>query len=189
MRHFLSAMSLFFIFLVAPALVVADDGGIDLSFYANYWDVDDGDDNVWGPGLGLAIPLYNNQVKGDVRISWFEDVGSDRFGDLALYPLDFGLSWHHCVDCTWNFSAMTGLSVVFADEDEKEGLEVDIDDELGGYVGGGVNYKFDGPLKLFTNVYYRFVTLDADVNTRGVDESTEFDADGLNLDIGLAYTF
>lgn len=180
-------------FLACPCFAAAEDTmGLDLSLYANYWDVDDGDDNVWGPGLGLAIPLWNKQLKFDTRISWFEDAGNDQLGDIALYPLDLGLSWHQNCDAPWDYYALAGLSVVFSNADSRIDADVNLEDNaLGGYVGAGARYNFAEQLGVFTNVYYRFVSVDADITSVGglSTEGLTFDADGLNVDLGLAYTF
>ncbi len=177
-----------------PKVALAQDTkGIDLSVFANYWDVKDGDDNVWGPGIGLSIPIWQQQLKFDLRATWIEDAGEDNFGDVSLIPLDFGLSWHYNCNKPWDFYGMGGMEVVFTDFDQSGSVEGEIsldDNEIGGYVGGGVRYDFVDNFGVFTNVYYRFVELDVETDdVAGLSTSDTYKADGLNVDIGLAYTF
>lgn len=168
----------------------ADDSVLDLSVYANYWDVKDGDDNVWGPGLGISVPVaFDGQLKLDGRIAWFEDVGEDRAGDLSLYPLDLGVSWHHNCNQPWDLYAMAGASYVWSDADPAVSGKVDVDNTLGAYVGVGARYNFIDRLGFFTNVYYRFAELDIDANVPGFKDTYTYEADGLNVDLGLAYSF
>ncbi len=179
---------------VGSASAQDDRMGLDVSVFGSYWDVADGDGNAWGPGIGLAIPLYNQQLKLDVRASWFDDAGNSDVGDVALVPLDLGLSWHQNCDKPWDFYVMGGMSVVFADFDENGdiGVEIDADDNtVGGYAGAGMRYDFIDNFGVFTNVYYRFATVDFDVDgAEGAElASGEFDADGIAVDIGVAYTF
>lgn len=164
---------------------------IEISAFANYWNVKDGDDNVWGPGIGLGVPLYKSFVRLDVRASWLPDVGTDGAGDLQLVPLDLGLSLHTWVgpDCNIDLYAMGGATYAFADFDsDVSGL--DIDDGWGAYAGAGAAYMFTENLGFFTNVYYRTLELDAKMDTHLIIfDVGDFDASGVSVDVGLKYAF
>jgi hypothetical protein len=186
------------ILIAAPLFATAakaqsDAKEFDVALFANYWDVKDGDDNVWGPGISLAVPLWENQLKLDIRATWLPDAGKDRYGDIALVPLDLGLSWHYNCNEPWDLYALGGASWVFSNQDPNDDLGGSVkleDDTIGAYVGVGARYDFVDNLGLFTNVYYRFVEFDVKSdNVEGLDESGTFEADGLNVDIGLVYSF
>lgn len=178
-------------FLFAVSNALSEKGEVDLAVFGNYWDVKDGDDNVWGPGLALAIPLYQNQLKLDVRGTWLPDAGEDRLGDISLVPVDLGLSWHFNRREPWDVYVLGGASWVFSNTDLRDDLGLGVkveDDTWGAYVGGGARFDFVDNFGVFTNVYYRFVEFDVD--TANIERlSGTYDADGLNVDVGLVYSF
>ncbi|HQH26756.1 MAG TPA: outer membrane beta-barrel protein, partial [Oligoflexia bacterium] len=176
--------------LTSGSTFAEEQSGFELSAWANYYDVMDGDDNVWGPGLGVGIPLMGRELLLDFRASWLPDAGEDRFGDLELVPLDLGLSYHYVPCDNWGVSIMAGVTYAFADFDPRnEALDgiADINDEWGSYVGAGAEYKFNPNFGAFTNVYYRFLDFTTDRNNSASDR--EFEADGVNVDVGLKYYF
>ncbi len=172
-----------------PAAALAQStNGYELSLYANYWDIKDGDDNVWGPGIAFAIPVYDKALKLDLRVAWFPEAGDGKIGDLELVPIDLGLSYHFMVSKEFDIYPMAGGNWTFANSDPVRGGLFDVDDNIGGYAGLGGAYYFTPNWAIFSNVYYRFLELDMDVESRLIDGNT-LEADGINVDVGLRFGF
>ena len=177
------------VLLTSGSAFAEEQSGFELSAWANYYNVKDGDDNVWGPGLGVGIPLMGRELLLDFRASWLPDAGEDRLGDLELVPLDLGISYHYVPCDNWGVSIMGGMTYAFADFDPRNEAEdgiADLNDQWGSYVGAGGEYKFNPNFGAFTNVYYRF--LDFNISSAS-DRSGEFNADGVNVDVGVKYYF
>jgi len=166
---FLVALA-FFTFSYTPRVMALDFIGA-----ASYWDPDDAD-GAWGLGLGVALPLFTEIVRLDGRVYFFEssDIGDD--GGLDLIPLDLGLQVHLLPHRDWDPYLMGGLSYIYADADR-----VDVDSELGGYLGGGVEYAWTSAVKPFGELTYRFAELDSDRGIRNED----VDVSGVTANIGL----
>lgn len=170
-----------------PAAAQVND--MELSFYASYWDVGDSDSSPWGPGVGVAFPVLDENLKFDLRLTWIPDAGSDGYGDVELLPLDFGLSWHYPTSELWDLFVMGGGTYAFVSSDPKfQGLG-DVNSDLGGYLGVGASYKVAENVALFGDLYYRFLNLGIDVDERIYSGSDSYDADGISLDLGIKYTW
>ncbi len=188
MKKIIIALTLVLSMIPAVSLAQSKTNGFDVSLYANYWDVKDGDDNVWGPGLAFAIPLYDKALKLDLRAAWFADAGNDEFGDVELLPLDFGLSYHYMASNEFDIYPMLGGTYTFVDADSSSVGVVDIEDSLGGYAGLGGAYYFTPNWAFFTNVYYRFIEFDTDSNLNVLDDET-LEGEGINVDMGVRFSF
>lgn len=188
-RKIMLLMALTLIFSSTAFAQYQDERSIELSLYGSYWDVKDGDDNVWGPGFGASVYLLDD-LAVDLKISWFPDMGRDNYGDIESVPYDFGLSYHFELSPELDLSLMGGATYAMVNFDPNVDGLVDIDNTWGAYAGGGFTYYFTNRLGLFSNVYYRFMEFDADVR-RGVPflgEST-LEADGIGLDVGFKFAF
>ncbi len=161
----------------------------ELNLYATYWDVKDGDDNVWGPGISGGY-YFSNELSADLRVSWFPDMGRDNFGDIESVPIDLGLTYHASLNPQFELSVSGGATYAMVNFDPNVDGLVDIDNSWGAYAGLGGTFFFTDQIGLFSNVYYRFMEFDADVKDgipfRGDDT---LEADGVNVDLGLKFLF
>ena len=177
------------VLLTSGSAFAEEQSGFELSAWANYYNVEGGADNVWGPGLGVGIPLMGRKLLLDFRASWLPDAAEDRLGDLEIVPLDLGISYHYVPGDKWGVSIMGGITYAIVDFDPRNEAEdgiADLNDCWGSYLGAGGEYKFNPNFGAFTNVYYRL--LDFNISSDS-DRSGEFDADGVNVDVGVKYYF
>ena len=194
-----------FCLIGSTALAQNNANDFDVSLYANYWGVKDATNEAFGPGISIGIPLahdlaFNTSemrdvLKLDVAVAWFSDVNASPYLELELVPLDVGLSYHYIQCDMLDLSVMGGISYVFANSDSDfpdDEVDVDIDGTIGGYVGVGAGVDLMENISFFSNVYFRFAHLDADIRQAefgNYEQDDKFNADGLNVDMGIAYKF
>jgi len=150
---------------------------VDLYGFGSYWDHADLD-GVWGGGLGLSIPLFTEHVRLDGRAYFFEKIEMTHDNDITILPLDLGLQGHFLPNGTVDPYLLGGLSYVYVDSDW-----VDLDSDLGGYVGFGLDWQMGTSLvKLFGEVLYRFATIE-----RNLGE--DIDVSGFTGNVGVKLHF
>ena len=194
-------------FCLASSTVYAQSNGDDfnINMYANYWGVKDATNEAFGPGLSVGIPFVHDLafttpemrdvLKLDLRVSWFSDVNASPNVDLNLVPLDLGLSYHYIQCDMLDLSVLGGISYVFANANTdfpNDDIDVNIDGTVGGYVGIGAGIDLAENIAFFSNVYFRFAHHDLDIKEKHLGNyelDDKFNADGLNVDMGLAYKF
>lgn len=192
----LKSLVLFLSFLCLSAIdiaeAVADSAGqLNLDIFAEYWDAKDADSSAWAPGVGLSLPLLGSTLKLDTRLTYFSAVDGSNLGDLDLFPLDAGISFHILNGEGSNFDlyGMAGATYTFTKTNSKIKGVGSVNDSLGAYLGIGAAFMFSEQIGVFSNLIYRLAEFETDESDLFPKGLADFDADGLNLDVGLRFSF
>ena len=124
--------------------------------YGAWWEGGD----AFGPGFKLTFELVP-ALQFDFHLAYFNDVG-DGDTDLSVTPLEFGLAMNIPVSDQLKFTVGGGPSYNFVDDG-------DADDEIGGYIGGSLEYSPYKDVALFLEARYIFLDAGAeDLNGPGL---------------------
>ncbi len=196
--------------LVALALAVATllfafpamAGGF--SVYGAYWDVDELDSTAGG-GVKLGIPL-GNVVNLDLRGTFYQQIDDENFFDrvfddrespfiengLDIIPIDVGLSVNFAPRGSVVPFLGGGVSYFLLDADRGE-----VDDEVGWYANGGVEFASRGNWGFFVEGLYRSATGTVESSPEdfsdigdieGIDfDDVEFDLEGFGANAGVIW--
>jgi hypothetical protein len=173
-----------FFFVVTAALcgicVAAPAAALDLAVTGAYWKAADSDEEAWGSGGKIGVPLLSDHLRLEARASWLGTEAGGEFDHVELIPVDLGGSVHFRPKGRLDPYLVGGASYVFADSDRGE-----LDDDWGAYAGVGLDLRLGGPLYLTTEALFRFVQLP----TQNGSSSDEWDANGLAVNAGLLMRF
>lgn len=173
---------------------VAAAGG--LGFYGAYWSPHDGDS---GYGLGAHLQMdISSTLALEARGSFFEDLTADlRNGtriteyNLEATPLELGVIIKiNVADAALRPYIGGGLGYYVLDIQTElsngGSVEVDIDDQLGWYVVGGLSIKLSGNIAFLIEAQYR--SLEATAQDDDLDEvftEVDYDLTGIGANAGL----
>jgi hypothetical protein len=180
-----------FALLAAVVAAPAFAGG----FYAfgSYWDVSDLG-SAAGAGVKLSIPM-GAVVNFDLRGTYYEQYESDDFFDrliddedspfrqnaVDVLPIDAGLSFN--LSPRGNFTPTLGGGVSYFLLDTDRGS---VDDEVGWYANGGLEFASQGSVGFFAEAIYRSATGTVESSPedfRDVDDIEGIDFDDVDIDL------
>ena len=168
----------------------------DFRIFGSLMDTDDLAE-AFGGGLRVSFPI-NEKLDFDLSGSYYEDF-KNRFEDntserisveLSTIPIDVGITWTRNGDSGFQFGG--GLSYVYMDLNdlEIENMETavtgDLDDEFGGYLK--IGYQFKGGF--YGELFYRLLEAEAEnVLLGGVvpTEDRDIQLDGFALNLGYRF--
>ncbi|MBP7829322.1 MAG: hypothetical protein KA248_05350 [Kiritimatiellae bacterium] len=131
--------------------------------YGAWWEGGD----AFGPGFKLTFELVP-ALQFDFHVAYFNDAGEGDTG-ISVTPLEFGLAMNLPVSEKLKFMVGGGPSYNFIEDGD--------DDEIGGYIGGGLEFAPYKDVALFLEARYIFLDVgDEDLN-------------GLGLNAGLMVTW
>ncbi|MBU1692800.1 MAG: hypothetical protein KJ726_06320 [Verrucomicrobia bacterium] len=149
--------------LIVALSAVAAMANNGWGLYGAWWEGGD----AFGPGFKLTFELVP-ALQFDFHVAYFNDVGEGDTG-LNVTPLEFGLAMNVPVTETVKLSLGGGPSYNFVDGGS--------DDEIGGYIGGCLEFAPYKDVALFLEA--RYVILDVGPE----------DLNGLGLNAGLMVTW
>jgi hypothetical protein len=155
-----------FLLCVSVAGALANNGW---GLYGAYWDAGDGGEAL-GPGFKLTVEMVP-AMQLDVHVAYFGDFAEEDL-DLTVVPLDLGLVLNLPVSDKAKFTLGGGPSYAFVDSDDP-----DADDEFGGYVGGGLEFKVGEGAALFAELRYNFL------------DASDVDLNGMAANAGIMVTW
>jgi len=167
--HMFTLISAFFLFNSTAQ-------AFELYGFASYWDKGDIDGKA-GFGIGLGVPIFDDNIRFDSRIHFIKDSTFDGNDELTLIPFDVGLQAHLMPGMGLDPYALAGVSFIYADADRS-----DVDSSFGGYLGGGVTWTPFHIASFFGEAVYRFHELSG---SRG----SHINLSGMSLNIGVRFFF
>lgn len=169
-----------FLSILASVFIVSSQASaIDVYAFASYWEKSDSDDGDWGAGVGLSLPIITEMLRIDGRAYFFEDSEVRDNDKLSITPFDLGLQVHFLPSGKVDPYILGGVSYLYVDSDD---FEFDVDSDLGGYLGGGLDLEIAAVIHLFGELTYRFSELET-------DSGEDYDPSGFNGNIGLKIHF
>lgn len=174
------------------------------SVFGAYWDVDQLDASAGG-GVKLGIPL-GNVVTLDLRGTFYQQIDDEDFFDrvfdevdspflengLEITPIDVGLSVNFAPRGSVVPFFGGGVSYFLLDTDRGQ-----VDDEVGWYANGGVEFASRGNWGFFVEGLYRSATGTVESSPEDFDEideidgidfgNVEFDLEGFGANAGVVW--
>ena len=163
--------------------------GGGLGLFVSQWSPDEADDSIGG-GAKLTLDM-GKALALELRGTYYEDLDDDDDAELQAIPVEAGLRIN--IPLAENGIVLYGAGGVgwyFLDAEVAD-VDVEVDDEVGWYAGGGLEIKLTNGLALFAEALYRGVeaTATADDPEELEDISEDADLSGLTLNGGLVLTF
>lgn len=192
----LLAFSILALLSASPALA----GGFGL--FASYWDTRDADE-TFGGGVNLTIDLGESPLDIELRGTYNQELSDEPVGNLfdddegffeenslQAIPVEAGLRYNFNTEGTFNPWISGGVSYIFLDLSDLEGVE--IDDETGWYAGLGSSFGDPDGVNFFGEVLYR--ATEATVNRRDPDnidleDTVKIELDGVVVNAGVMWAF
>lgn len=164
----------------------AQAGGFYL--YGSFWNVSDLDDAA-GAGAYVAFPLGQSSWSLDLRGTYYEQIDDRDFfrqlfdddenpfleNSIDVLPLEAGVSYRFDTAGSVHPRIGGGVSYFLLDTDRGE-----VDDEVGWYVGGGLDFGAEDGFGFFVDTVYR--SAEGTVESSPVDFDDVDDIDGIDFD-------
>ena len=165
--------------LIAAVCAMLVGAGVSyggMGVFVSQWSPDEGDDTIGG---GAKFELGSDTVGLEIRGSYFDE------DFLTIIPADVGLVLHLPLgDSQLGLYAMGGGSWYFLDADN-----VDVDDEIGWYAGGGVKLALGEGLAIFAEAQYRSLEWTAEGDDVNEIEDNDIDYSAMTYNAGLLFEF
>lgn len=162
--------------------------GSGLGLFVNQWDPDDGDKAI-GYGAKLQFDL-SDAVALELRGTYYDDLlDDDDDAELQAIPAELGIVLTLPLgDSPISLYGTAGVGWYFLDGKVGD-VDVEIDDEIGWYGGGGAELELAEGFSIFAEATWRVVEATAEADdTDDIDElegDEEGTLDGLTLAAGI----
>lgn len=171
---------------VALALCTGASYAGGLGLYGSMWNPKDLDEG-YGGGVKLKSDL-GDVVSIELRGTYYGDM-SDDIGandvDVQVIPVELGLALNIPLGDALVLYAMGGAGYYFLDAEVND-QDVDLDDEVGWYAGGGIEITLGEGVSLFAEGQYRAVEGQAkDDKADDIDNDFDIDLAGVAINAGL----
>ncbi len=192
-----------FFAVFAAALLAAAAPALAGSFALNgsYWDTSDLDD-TFGGQIALGIPLRQSMVDLDVRAGYYEELTDEPFEALLeepdpvfeeesmrVIPAELGLRFNFAREEPINLYLGAGASYFFFDPERDD---LDVDDELGYYLLGGLRLGDAEGAAFNVEGYYcavEAVFVRGDIGEPEEPRRRDVDVAGPGLNLGIVWTW
>lgn len=156
-----------------------------IGLYGSYWDTDDADDG-FGGGAKIQVEVVPS-IYIEARGGYFPEFGGDDdVGSVDIIPIEVAALVKLPAGMLALYGGVGGGYYMFEVDSD---IDIDVDDELGYFVLGGVEIPLTGNLAIFGEAKYTWLeaTVSASDDTITIEEDSSLDGLGGNAGILLKW--